>query len=461
MSKFDGRYDGELNRAQTAARLERMGNDPTLEVSERRAERNGLPVVFRRGELLIDTRDEPLIVDQLQRLGARRAEEVQRDRRRRTTQEKPSAARDLAPIVETMRRSFQIAWWFLPDGVSVESAVEELRSIDIGNNAVARVYPHYVMHPAPTDNDVGGIVPPEPVPPGAAAQDPPCQPDGCGVAVAILDTGILKDFASVHGFDVPRVDAARDEHDALYDTAGPPNLDDNAGHGTFIAGIVHREAPGAAILSRQVADPSGVWDEIDFLIDLTETFAICGPRYGHRLVINCSFGCQTLDDDYPILMKRAIDAVPHGVAIVACAGNLASTKAYFPAAFKRVIAVAACDTKGTPADFSNHSWWVDCRAVGVDVCSTYVPGKWDSPPGHNPPVSRNFPSSKPWASWSGTSFAAPYVAAAIARRMSTDASMSGMEAYRRLAAEADALTWLQYNSLVPTIAYDDYGIWIR
>ena len=60
------------------------------------------------------------------------------------------------------------------------------------------------------------------------------------------------------------------------------------------------------------------------------------------------------------------------------------------------------------ADFSNYGSWVDVWAPGVELASTYVQGHW---------LTRDEDVTfDQWAAWSGTSFAAPLVAAEIARR---------------------------------------------
>jgi subtilisin family serine protease len=103
--------------------------------------------------------------------------------------------------------------------------------------------------------------------------------------------------------------------------------------------------------------------------------------------------------------------------VVAAAGNNAQGRPFWPAAFKHVIAVGAVDTrKGDPtrAAFSNFGDWVDCCAPGVGVRSTYVTGDWRlDAPGDDGSIEQ----FDGWACWSGTSFAAPQVTAAIAAKM--------------------------------------------
>ena len=97
--------------------------------------------------------------------------------------------------------------------------------------------------------------------------------------------------------------------------------------------------------------------------------------------------------------------------VVAAAGNDGLNQPYWPAAFTtadvpwagQVVAVAAHDGSDV-CSWSNTGPWVSLAAPGSDITSTYVT-QWEFTAG--------------WAQWSGTSFAAPYVAAAIADRRGT------------------------------------------
>ncbi|MGB8861250.1 MAG: S8 family serine peptidase, partial [Ilumatobacteraceae bacterium] len=91
------------------------------------------------------------------------------------------------------------------------------------------------------------------------------------------------------------------------------------------------------------------------------------------------------------------------------AGNEATCRVSWPSALPGVIAVGALGWDG-PASFTNYGDWVDACAPGVFVVSRFHDGidYYDD----LDPKTADFHG---WAKWCGTSFAAPIVAAAIAR----------------------------------------------
>ena len=86
-----------------------------------------------------------------------------------------------------------------------------------------------------------------------------------------------------------------------------------------------------------------------------------------------------------------------------------------------MIGVGALDSVG-PAPYTNHGSWVRARAPGTDLVSTFYEPKRYLPPLPEllpvPPLPGSGATDfMGWARWSGTSFAAPVVAAALARYM--------------------------------------------
>jgi subtilisin family serine protease len=159
-----------------------------------------------------------------------------------------------------------------------------------------------------------------------------------------------------------------------------------------------------------------------------------------------------------------------GVVVVAAAGNFASARRFYPAAFALekapdggvpVISVGALNPNGTKAMFSNDGEWVTAFAPGAAVISTYpVDVDASRTPELRMPVNRKPPGELPGrealdpndycgghVQWSGTSFAAPYLAALITRSMLKGAEQAGprldvpgrQAARDRAAAALDAL----------------------
>ena len=192
-----------------------------------------------------------------------------------------------------------------------------------------------------------------------------------------------------------------------------------AGHGTFLAGLLVRGAPGVSLRVSRVLDGDGVGDEASVV------------RALHRMrdrppqVLNLSFGGHTFDGRPPPLLADALAELTDTVA-VACAGNTASDRPFYPAALAGTIAVGAVDhTLERRAPFSAHGSWVDACAPGEWLTSSFLErGEFAG-----------------YASWSGTSFATAIVAGAIA------------DAARDLPAKEAALRVLdpQVNRQIPDL----------
>jgi subtilisin family serine protease len=239
--------------------------------------------------------------------------------------------------------------------------------------------------------------------PRPAAPPPPPTATGVSarpVTIAVLDTGIAPhpwygatEWYARHGpGDAEILDADLDY-----------TLDAQTGHGTFIAGILLRHAPAARLRARRVIGGDGVGDELDVVRGLRRLTGVD--------VVNLSIGCHTYDDRPSPVLSRSVAALGRATAVVACAGNTATDRPFWPAAMKPVIAVAALDAeKEDRAWFSNYGWWVDASAPGENVTSSFL--RFD---GTRPRVNGIDPDEfRGYATWSGTSFAAPVVAGAIA-----------------------------------------------
>jgi subtilisin family serine protease len=308
-------------------------------------------------------------------------------------------------------------------GVPVEVALRRLRGAVDPPPTVA---PHHVFVGAP--KWAGG---PATLPlPARNRTTLPAHGPGTGTRIVVIDTGYtpkLHPDLDTHVGDEPATAEATDVDPA------DGWLDDEAGHGTFIAGIIAAAAPGAVIDLVHVLDSEG------FGTELAIAHAIV--QHARHDILNLSLGGYTERDQPPLLIAEALRHVAFGAVITAAAGNDCSSRPFWPAAFKRVIAVGA--TRGgsppEPAAFTNYGPWVDCCAPGVDIVSTFL--TYDettrelSPPTMPGRTPHDF---RGWAVWSGTSFAAPYVAGAVAARRSEHGFATASEAVADLFGTAAA-----------------------
>ncbi len=260
---------------------------------------------------------------------------------------------------------------------------------------------------------------------GAARWAPPLRPPrrrllplpGHGVTIAVLDTGMwpgrLDWFnGQVDAVDVDRLgyqpdDLPPDADTVLLDPDHPErNLTRSDGHGTFITGVIHSHAPGAEVVVRAISAMAGGYDE--YIADDALAVALLEIADSGVDIISLSLVFQTHGSIRHSATIAAIEKlrVTHpDLVIVAAAGNDGIDVQQFPAALNTVIGVGAVKTgSDARADFSCYGDWVDVSAPGVDVHSTFV--EWPNP---------RFDG---FATWSGTSFSTPMVAAAIAARKS-------------------------------------------
>jgi len=241
--------------------------------------------------------------------------------------------------------------------------------------------------------------------------------------IAVLDTGYDQAVQTLHpGLAGRLVFTDSDVEDATL-----PNgcLARQGGHGTFIDGIIMQMAPQARIRQVKVLSPAGVGDDQSVALELVRAARAGIP------VINLSLGGYTSHDEPPLATALTLGHLVDDVAIVAAAGNGGKERPFWPAAFKRVVSVGALDTRSGEvrrASFSNHGWWVDVYAPGVRILSTYLRATWKLPSDHASRAMDGF------AYWSGTSFAAPQVAAMIANAI--PAAGSARQAVLQVLAQA-------------------------
>jgi subtilisin family serine protease len=301
----------------------------------------------------------------------------------------------------------------LPHDVDVGTVVSNVRRRRDG--PIPRLSPHHLFIGEPTYH--GG--PGQDVAPTTAAgpELTLTQRHERGVTVGVLDTGVRTEHPWLAHFDVNGVGSYFNEDQrARLDADSDDELDRQSGHGTFVAGLILQQAPSASVRVCSVLDSHGVGDEASIVAGIRNLL-----NSGEEVdILNLSLGGYTRKNMPPISFGRLFTEISSrgkGIAVVAAAGNNSRSRPFWPAAFKRVIAVAALTRDGAEAaPFTNRGWWVDACASGMDLKSTFV--DWEGKVARLAVGQRyDFPG---WAVWGGTSFAAPLVAGTIAARAASD-----------------------------------------
>jgi subtilisin family serine protease len=232
---------------------------------------------------------------------------------------------------------------------------------------------------------------------------------GTGVIVAVIDTGVdlahpfLAGRIEPTGFDFIDGDFDPGEERDFLDNDADGLVDEQFGHGTFVASLALTVAPDARILPVRSLNDDGV--------GTTSAIAagIVWAADNGAEIINVSVDIPNA----PEAVKEAVRyAESRDIVVVGAAGNDGDLQVIFPARFGGVIGVTAVDASGVVPEFANVGSHVSLVAPGVDLIGAF-------------PTSG---SASGTARWSGTSFAAPIVsgAAALVRSRFMDLPMDDL-----------------------------------
>lgn len=239
---------------------------------------------------------------------------------------------------------------------------------------VRRVEPDLVVHAAGTGerDDDGYVVDPDAdgiwglrrisAPDGLAPAFDPCGADGSGVTVVVIDSGITEDHTEFEG----RIVAAVNFNPTV------PDVSDEAGHGTHVAGTIAGRtvgvAPAADIVALRVFGPdnSGPTSAIVAALNwMASPFNLQGPA-----VANMSLGGPFLGTDSNIYFDALQTVQSRGIPIIAAAGNYSYPARWsMPATSADTICVGATGILDRPAVFSDNGPTVDLWAPGVNILS--------------------------------------------------------------------------------------------
>jgi subtilisin family serine protease len=293
----------------------------------------------------------------------------------------------------------------------------------VGADGFPLVTPVHILHitrtcPA-TEPEVPCCTPGEPCPPC-----PPVAPDGgAGVVIGVCDTGLLADTTSA-----PWLAGVTGETDPLGQplASGLNAIPSYCGHGTFVAGVARCEAPESDVYVANHFAKSGGEREWVIVEKLMELIA----RDPAPQVVNLSAGTYTRNN-WSLLSFSAFDH--SGIILTAAAGNDATDRKFFPAAFDWAVSVGALGAdRQNLAWFTNYGRWVDVYAPGEGLVNAFAAGEYTYREPPKRPAVQVFDGR---ARWSGTSFAAPLVAGRIAAWMSAN-GMSAADATEAVLEQA-------------------------
>ena len=252
---------------------------------------------------------------------------------------------------------------------------------------------------------------------------------GHGVRVSVVDSGWHPPAAD--DADTPwmeGVDGDPEHNDGL-------TVEQYAGHGTFVAGVVKCFAPDAVVRVEGFLGPSGAIRESKMVTQLSQALALQTPD-----IINLSAGTTTRKNrpllSFERFFNKRLDPLGRPCVMVAAAGNEGVSAKFWPASFPWALGVGSLDRNGGVSDFSNFGNSAEIYAVGRDIVNAFPTGTYTTREPPYPVQTRVFTNGL--AQWSGTSFSAPMVAGMIAAEMSLNGGdvLAARETVKGLAKQA-------------------------
>jgi len=196
------------------------------------------------------------------------------------------------------------------------------------------------------------------------------------IKVCIIDSGL----------DGPHEDLQSSNRDGT-NVSGSGNWnEDSCGHGSHVAGTIMAQnnslgvvgvTPNVALHIIKVFDGEGCgWAYASSLVDAAYECGNAGAD-----IINMSLGCSDSGRGGPWSCASATEDAAFqdlndnfGILSIAAAGNDGSTNNSYPASYASVVSVAAVDSAGAVASFSQQNSAVELAAPGVAVRSTVPTG---------------------------------------------------------------------------------------
>ncbi len=254
------------------------------------------------------------------------------------------------------------------------------------------------------------------------------------VTVAVVDSGCNLAHEDLQGV-LDAVNAYDATTGRPLSESGVANNGDAIGHGTMVAGVVGAQANNgigiagasynAKVLPIKVFDEEGRCTTADLIAAYDYLAGLIAAGSASNLkVVNLSLGyyADALDEADSALQK-AIASLrdDYGVLTVCAAGNgldsaTGTDKLCLPSDFEECLSVTALNESGAEAAFSNYNDAKDLSAYGESILSTDKAGTYSEA--------------------TGTSMAAPQVAAAAALLWAADASLGVADVFSTLQSTA-------------------------
>ncbi|WMS44499.1 S8 family serine peptidase [Acuticoccus sp. MNP-M23] len=243
------------------------------------------------------------------------------------------------------------------------------------------------------------------------------------VVVVVIDTGMDMSHPDLAGNLVER-------NGEDWDFAAPDGSpDDNGSHGTHVCGTaaaiadngpgICGVAPKCRLLPLRINLSAGMNANRADAINFASGKAEASPA--QRYVINCSWRAS---GNFTAILFAIDQAVARGAIVIFAAGNagrdMDTDPPQYPGVHRNAICVAALNSRGERASFSNVGSQVDVNAPGVDILSCI------------PSSDHDFKS--------GTSMAAPHVAGVCALIWSARKSLSNQEVRQLLEDNCDDMS---------------------
>lgn len=216
---------------------------------------------------------------------------------------------------------------------------------------------------------------------------------GSNVIIAVLDTGIDLDHPwlankILTGYDFVDHDSQPAEEANGLDFDGDTLVDEAAGHGTHVAGIVALAAPDAKIMPIRIFNSDGIGSYFNIAQGI-----VYAVDHGADVINLSGSGA----DDVPLLQDAVAYAESNNVVFIS-SGGINSLD--YPASYDSVISVGASDANDYAQPFAEYAGnTVSVYAPGASIFSAY--------------------HDNSGISWSGNSMATPFVAGGAALLLST------------------------------------------